>query len=61
MVLNYCKESRVRGVEYEDKGAAMVMTQSGDTEAKDQQRVGGEGSAASAITRVTYLYGSHSI
>jgi hypothetical protein len=37
MVLNYCKESRVGGVEYEEKGAAMVMTQSGDTEAKEQQ------------------------
>jgi hypothetical protein len=41
MVLNYCKESRVGGVKYEEKGAVMVMTQSGDTEAKEQQR--GEG------------------
>jgi hypothetical protein len=41
MVLNYCKESRVGGVEYEEKGAVLVMTQSGDTEAKEQQR--GEG------------------
>jgi hypothetical protein len=50
----------------------MVMTQSGDTEAKAQQRGEGRwgaGSAApaifrvalAAITRVTYLYGNHSI
>jgi len=41
MVLDYCKESRVGGVEYEEQGVVMVMTQSGDTEAKAQQR--GEG------------------
>jgi len=40
------KSQSVGGVEYEEKGAAMVMTQSGDTKAKGQQRGGRGGRVA---------------